>query len=104
MTVADDVFQQKLDPCFRKIKQVIVVADDIMIVGKKPNHSDHDQALTTLLETTRRCNVELNYEKLQYKKEVDYFGETYTTSGHKPDQSKVSVITKMPVPMSKKQV
>ena len=40
-----------------------------MIVGKKPNHSDHDQALTTLLETARRCNVRLNYEKLQYKKE-----------------------------------
>lgn len=42
---------------------------NIMIIGKKPNHSDHDQALTTLLETARRCNVRLNYEKLQYKKE-----------------------------------
>ena len=47
-------------------------ADDILIVGKKPNHSNQDQALTTLLETARRCNVQLNYEKLQYKKqEVD---------------------------------
>ena len=52
---------------------VIVIADDIMIVGKKPSHSDHDQALTTLLETARKCNVQLNYEKLQYKKqEVDF--------------------------------
>ena len=42
-----------------------------MIVGNKPNHSDHDQALTTLLQTARRCNVRLNYEKLQYKKQVD---------------------------------
>ena len=32
------------------------------------------------------------------------FGETYTTSACKPDKSKVSVITKMPVPTSKKQV
>ena len=49
--------------------------------------------------------MRLNYEKLQYKKdEVDFFSETYITSGHKPDQSKVSAITKMLVPTSKKQV
>ena len=65
-----------------------MIADAIMIVGKKQNHSDHDQALTTLLETARRCNVKLNYEQLQYKKdEVDFFGETYTTVGHIPDKS-----------------
>ena len=33
------------------MQQVIVIADYIMIVGKKPNHSYHDQALITLLET-----------------------------------------------------
>ena len=53
-TVAGDVFQCKLDQCFGHIKNVIVIADDIMIVGKRHNHSDHDQALTTLLEAARR--------------------------------------------------
>ena len=72
VTGAGDVFQCKLDQCLGHIKQVIVIADDIMIVGKKPNQSDHDQTLTTLIETARGCNVQLNYEKLQYKKqEVD---------------------------------
>ena len=80
-TVAGDVFQCKLDQCFGHIKQVIVIADDMMIVGKKPNHSNYDHALTTLLETARKCNVQLNYEKLQYKKqEVNFLGETYTKS------------------------
>ena len=66
-------------------KQVIAIADDIMVVGKQQNHRDHDVALTTLLETARKCNVRLNLDKLQYKKlEVDFFGETYTTSGCKP--------------------
>ena len=64
VTVAGDVFQHKLDQCFGKIMQVIVIADDIIIVGKKQNHTSHDQALTTLLETARRCNVKLNYEKI----------------------------------------
>ena len=65
VTVVGDVFQHMLDECFGKIKQVTVIADDIMVVGYKQNHSDHDQALTTLLETARRCNVKSNYEKLQ---------------------------------------
>ena len=60
VTAVRDVFQCKLDQCFGQIKNVIIIADDIMIVGKKTNHSDHDQALTMLLETARRCNVCLN--------------------------------------------
>ena len=100
-----DVFQHKLDQGFGKIDQVIVIVDDIMIVGKKRNHRDHDIALTTLLETARKYNVKLNFDKLQYKKtEVDFFGETYTTDGCKPAQSKVSAIVDMPTPTCEKQV
>ena len=103
-TVAGGVFQCKLDQCFGHIKNVIVIADDIMIVGKKHNHSDHDQTLTILLDTGRSCNVWLNYEKLQYKQdEVDFLGETYTTSSCEPAQSKVSAVTAMPAPTYKKQ-
>ena len=70
-TVAGDVFQYKLDECFGKIEQVIISADDIMIVGNKPDHTNHDQALTNLLQAAKECNVKLNYDKFQYKqKEV----------------------------------
>ena len=104
-TVARDVCQCKLDQCLGMIKQVIVIADDIMIVGKQQNHRDHDVVLSTLLETARKCNVRMNFDKLQYKKmEVDFFGETYTTSGCKPAQSKVSAITEMPAATCKEQV
>ena len=72
-TVAGDMNQHKLDEHFGWIQQVIVIADDIMVVGYKQNYNDHDQALKTLLETARRCNVKLNYEKLQDEKdEVDF--------------------------------
>ena len=77
-TVTGDVFQCKLDQCFGHIKNVIVIADDTMIVGMQQNHRAHDQAITTLLNTARCCNVQLNYEKLQHKKEeVNFFGESY---------------------------
>ena len=81
-TVAGDMFQRKPDQCFGHLLNVIVIADDMMVVGKQPNHKDHDVALTELLNTARECNVHLNYDKLQYKqKEVDFFGETYTVDG-----------------------
>ena len=96
-TVAGDVFQCKLDQCFEQIKNVIVIADGIMIVGKRANQSDHEQAVTTLLDTARKCNVCLNYDKLQYKMhEVDFFGEMYTINGHKPALTKVFTIMEMP--------
>ena len=72
ITMAGNVFQRKLDQCFIHLKNVIVIADDIMVVEK--NHRDHDLALTALLEMTRKCNVQLHYDKLQYKKtELDFF-------------------------------
>ena len=69
----------------------------------RKNHRNHDIAPTDLPKTARKCNVWLNYDKLQYKKtEVDFFGETYTIDGHKPAQTKVSAITSMPEPSCKK--
>ena len=56
-TVTGDVFQCKLDEHFGKLKQVIIIADNIMVVGYKPDHSDHDQAFTNLLKTAQKCNV-----------------------------------------------
>ena len=104
-TIASDVFQRKLDQCFGHLQNIIVIADDIMVVSKQPNHKDHDVALTKLLNTARECNVHLNYDKLQYKqKEVDFFWETYTVDGQKPAQSKVKAIQEMPPPQCKKQV
>ena len=66
ITVTGDVFQWKLDECFGHIKNLIVIADDIMVIGKNHNHKDHDLAFTILLWMARKCNVKLNYEKLQY--------------------------------------
>ena len=96
---------KNLYQCFGHLENVIVKADDIMVVGKQNNHKDHNIALTQLLKTARECNVRLNYDKLQYKQtEVDFFGETYTIDGRKPSQSKVKAIKEMPPPQSKKQV
>ena len=103
ITIAGDVFQQKLDQCLSHLKNVIIIDDDIMVVRK--NQKEHYLALTTLLDTARECNVRLSYDKLQYKMtEVDFFRETYMIDGCKPMQTKVSVINTMLEPNSKKEV
>ena len=74
-----------------------------MFVGK--NQKEHDLALTTLLDTARKCNVRLNYDKLQYKKtEVDFFGETYMINGCKPAQTTVSTVNTMLEPNSRNEI
>ena len=104
-TIMGDVFQRKLDQCFGYLQNVIVIADDILVVGEQPNHKDHNQALTALLNTARKCNICLNHEKLQYKQqEVKFFRETYTTDSCKPAQSKIRAIQEMLAPQCKKQV
>ena len=101
--VVGEVFQHKLDECFGKTEQVIIIADNIMTVGYKPDHSDHDQALTTLSQTAKQCNIKLNYGKLQYKQnKVELFGETYATNGCKPGKDKIAVNTSMPSQTNKK--
>ena len=105
VNVAGDVFQQNLDEIFGKLTQVMCIADDIMVVGYKDNHSDHDLALTKLFQTAQKNNVKLNFEKLQYKKhEVTFFGENYTTQGRKPDPKKIKAIVKMKQPENKKEM
>ena len=58
-----------------------------MIVCCKPDHSDHEQAFTTLLQTALKHNMKFHYDKLQYKK--DEVGETLTTSHCKLIKDKV---------------
>ena len=103
--VAGGLFQHKLDECLGHIKNLIMNADGIMVIGRKQSHKDYYLAFTTLLQTARKCNIKLNYEKLQYKgMQVNFYGGTYTTDGCKPTQSKITAIVVIPPQCSKKEV
>ena len=102
-TVAGDVFQWKLDQCFGKIKQVIVITDDIMIVGKKQNHSNHDQALTALLEAARKCVFNWTMRSYITRNKKCIFHWNLHTIHYKADKNKFRAITKMPDLANKKE-
>ena len=93
--VAGDVFQRKLDTIFLNSDQVMIIADDMMVIGYQQDEHEHDIAFTKFPETIKN-NIKLNYNKMQYKhKEVEFFGETYTTKGCKPSNAKIKAITEM---------
>ena len=67
-----------------------------MVIGYQEDEWDHDKAFTQLLETVKKNNIRLNFDKIQHKqKEVEFFGKTYidTTQGCKPSDTKVKAIT-----------
>ena len=56
-----------------------------------------------LLETAKKNNIKLNFDKIQYKqKEVEFFGKTYMTQGCKTSDTKVKAIAEMPKPTTLK--
>ena len=66
-TVAGDVFQRKLDSIFLHLENVMIIADDIMVIGYQEDEQDHDIAFMKLLETMKKKNIKLNFNKIQYK-------------------------------------
>ena len=99
INVSGDAFQRKLDTIYNPLPNVIGIADDLNIWGNKDDGSDHDEALTKFLQTTKENGLKINIDKLQYKaKEISFFGETYTTNGHRPSAEKIKAIQDMLVP------
>ena len=62
-TVAGDVFQRKLDTKFLNSDHIVIIADDMMVIGYQPVESDHDIAFTKFIETAKKNITKLNYEK-----------------------------------------
>ena len=82
---------------FLNLENVMIITDDIIVKGYQEDVQNHDKAFTQLLETAKKNNIKLNFDKIQYKQqEVEFFGKTYMTQGCKPSDTKVKAITEMP--------
>ena len=76
------ILQMKLDHAYEGIPNVMGIADDI-IAGSTPE--EHDEALLSMFEASRKNNIGLNSEKLQFKASlVNFFGHTITSQGFEP--------------------
>ena len=59
-TVTGNIFQWKLDSIFLNLENVMIITDDIMVIGYQEDEQDHDKAFTQLLETAKKNNIKLN--------------------------------------------
>ena len=67
-TVAGDIFQRKLDSIFLHLENVLIIADDIMVIGYQEDEQDHDIVFMKLLETAKKNNIKLNLIKFNINK------------------------------------
>ena len=101
--LSQDIFQRKLDEVYNGIANVTGIADDIVVCGS--TESEHDRAFIEMLEATRRHNVSLNSEKLQFKQsKVSFFGHTLTDKGIQPAEDKLEAIRNIKTPANVKEL
>ena len=100
---SQDAFQPKLDEVYAGIKNVSGIADDIIVAGETPE--EHDEAMVKMLEASRRNNIGLNSEKLQFKQSsVNFFGHKITDEGIQPAEDKLQAIKDMKSPTNAKEL
>ena len=71
--IAGDVFQRRFDTIFCNLDNVMIIADDTMVIGHQEDEWDHDITFTKFLETAKKNYIKLNYNKIQYKqKDIEF--------------------------------
>ena len=71
LSSSSEVFQRKLDECLDSLKNIQVIADDILIDGTGDTTEQailqHDKAMLALLNRCREQGLKLNFRKLKFK-------------------------------------
>lgn len=93
-----------LDIILKNVNEFTInFVDDILCISKSTvEHLGHPG---TILETFRRHNTTLNFQKSKFfRKEVDFFGHRVTSRGIEPQPEKLEAINKFPTPKNRKQL
>ena len=79
----------------------IVFVDDILVVSKTLD--EHIEHLSAIFHKFRQANVTLNLDKCEFiKSSIQFLGHIISSSGIQPDPTKISSITKFPIPKNLK--
>ena len=103
LNCANEMFQKKMTQAFEGCEGARIMFDDILIFANSVD--EHNRCLEKILSRCRDVGIKLNVDKCQfYMSEVKYIGHIISKEGMKPDPDKISDITNMPTPRSKKDV
>ena len=109
INLAPEEFECKLQEKLDGLPGVIVLRDDILVVGNGETmdeaNKNHDENLVRLLDRARQVNLRLNSSKLHLRKpEVRFMGHLITSKGLEPDPDKVKAVEEMPEPTTKQEL
>uniref|UniRef100_A0A146L0H7 RNA-directed DNA polymerase n=2 Tax=Lygus hesperus TaxID=30085 RepID=A0A146L0H7_LYGHE len=109
LCVSTDMYQCRLHEIFEGLENVIVIQDDILVIGRGSTDEEasinHDRALERLLARAKQANLKFNRDKIKLKqREVRYMGHIITPDGLKADPGIVAAINQMPYPADVTQV
>ena len=105
LSVSSEIFQKKLTLALEKLKNVVCIADDIVVYGKgktmEEAKNDHDSCLQGLLDRARNLKIRFNREKCLFRcQRIEFMGHVLTADGLKVSDSKVKDIRDMEKPTS----
>ena len=99
ITTGSEVYQQAMEHVFANYPCQIII-DDILVYGR--DMKEHDQNLEIVLRRAEEVGLKLNTRKCKIRvSEVKYVGHVLSSSGLKPDPSKIEAINSMPQPHDK---
>ena len=109
INLAPEEFECKLQEKLDGLPGVIVLRDDILVVGNGETldeaNKNHDENLVRLLDRDRQVNLRLKSSKLHLRKpEVRIMGHLITPKGLEPDPDKVKAVEEMPEPTIKQEL
>ena len=104
-----DEFQLALNEALAGLRNIHIIADDILVVGEGSTDEEavrnHDDNLIALLKRCSEKSIKLNKDKIKLRcTEVPYMGNVITASGLKPDPAKINAIVNMQGPTDEKGV
>lgn len=96
---APEAFQKSMDNLFRGIKNTIIYMDDILVYGQTV--TEHDEALTSVLNKINELKIRINEEKSEYRKrEVTFLGYIISEEGVRATNERVQAILDLLSPKS----
>lgn len=97
---APELFQDVLESQFADIPNVIVWADDILVMGN--SEEEHDIALQSVIKKAKELGIVFNKNKFQYKQnEVKYVGQVFNENGMSLDRDRVESLFSLKEPTNR---
>ncbi|PFX17727.1 Uncharacterized protein K02A2.6 [Stylophora pistillata] len=100
LKMSQDIFQANIDQTFEGCKDIIAIADDIVVHGKL--EEEQDKQIREMLLRCRTTGLKLNPDKCKIKQQkTKFYGVICVEDGVEADPERVSALKKMAPPTTK---